>query len=63
MPEALVELLQQDEVTNKLFQQLTMGRKRYIIHAVSRYRNVDKLISTALSLILQPATARGKKKG
>jgi len=63
MPEALAELLQQDEVAHKLFEQLTMGRKRYIIHAVSRYRNVDKLISTALSLIHQPATARGKKKG
>lgn len=63
IPEALAELLAQDEATNHAFQQLTPGRKRTIIHSVGRYRNIDKLISTALALIHQPTKAQSRKKG
>ncbi len=51
MPEVLTALLEQDEELKKKFDQFTMGKKRSVIHAMTRIKDIDKQISTALKVI------------
>lgn len=51
MPEELDALLEQDEEGAQLFEDLTPGQKRYIIHYVSQVKSSQKKIDRAILLI------------
>lgn len=51
MPEELEALLEQDDEGRKRFEQLTPGKKRYIIHYVSQVKNSQLKIDRAILLI------------
>lgn len=51
IPEVLTALLDQDEDLKKKYDQFTMGKKRSVIHAMTRLKDMDKQISMALKII------------
>ncbi|TDO23644.1 YdeI/OmpD-associated family protein [Sediminibacterium goheungense] len=51
IPEVLTALLDQDEDLKKKYDQFTMGKKRSVIHAITRLKDMDKQISMALKII------------
>ncbi|MEM6642390.1 MAG: YdeI/OmpD-associated family protein [Bacteroidota bacterium] len=51
MPEVLQVLLDQDELLKNKFQKLTMGKKRNVIHTISKIKDVDKQVKRAIELI------------
>jgi len=51
IPEVLTALLEQDEALKAKFDQFTAGKKRSVVHAVSRIKDIDKQISTAVKAI------------
>ncbi|WP_226391249.1 YdeI/OmpD-associated family protein [Penaeicola halotolerans] len=61
MPEVLEAVLAQDEVLHARFESMTDGRKRSIIFAVSKLKDIDKQISRARELILYYERHRGKR--
>jgi Bacteriocin-protection, YdeI or OmpD-Associated len=61
MPEALEALLEQEPFLKKTFETLTDGKKRSVMVAVSKIKNVDKQIQTAMDLLNNPSGI-GKKK-
>lgn len=55
VPEVLEALLVQDEAANELYQQLTDGKKRNLIHSLNKLKDIDKQVLTALAFLNQPA--------
>lgn len=51
VPEVLQVLLDQDAVLNRKYDQLTMGKKRNVIHTINRIKDIDKQVQQAISLI------------
>ena len=60
MPEEFAEVLETDEVGAGFFEQLTAGKKRSLIYAVSMVKNSDGRITKAL-IILDHLIANGGK--
>lgn len=54
IPEVLNVLLSQDEELNRLFEELSDGKKRGIIHQIIRIKDIDKQIHRAIALIKDP---------
>lgn len=51
VPEVLATLLEQDPALNIKFDKLSLGKKRNIIHQVSRVKNLDGQVAKSLELI------------
>lgn len=62
MPDSLLALLEQDEAFKALFDELSMGKKRFVIHAISRIKDLDKQVATAIKMIPDPSSLRPPKK-
>jgi hypothetical protein len=60
MPEVLEALLEQDEPLKALFEALSMGKKRHVIHTISRIRDLDKQVSQAMKIIHEHGQTRRK---
>lgn len=58
MPEVLLALLEQDEALNDTFTRFTAGKKRFVIHAVTRIKDIDKQVSTAIKMIRDGASIK-----
>jgi hypothetical protein len=61
MPEVLTAMLAQDDTLNDLFQRLTDGKKRGIIHQLNRIKDIDKQIQQIGTLIRNGGVPRAKK--
>ncbi len=61
MPEVLEVLLEQDEELKSKFEKLSMGKKRNVIHTVSRIKDIDKQITAAIKIINENSLPRRKK--
>jgi hypothetical protein len=51
IPEVLMALLEQDKELKRKYDQFTMGKKRSLIHAMIRLKDIDKQINTAVKFI------------
>ncbi len=60
MPEILEVLLEQDDQAKRIFEALTLGKKRNIIHTMSRIKDVDKKVQTAIQLLYDPPVRRNR---
>jgi hypothetical protein len=63
MPEVIAALLEQDEVLHQKFSALTDGKKRSVIFAIHRIKNIDIQIATATKLILNGGIMKKKVAG
>lgn len=61
MPEVLTVLLEQDEQINALYQKLSLGKKRHVIHSIKNLKDIDKQINNAISIIQIHAESKRKK--
>lgn len=61
MPETLEVLLEQDPELSKLFEKFTPGKKRSVIHEISRIKDIDRQIARSIDLIKNPRPQRRKK--
>lgn len=61
MPEVLEALLEQDEDLKATFEKLSMGKKRHVIHTISRIKDIDKQIGNAVKIIQEHTLPRRKK--
>lgn len=61
MPEVLEAVLEQDETIKAAFQKLTLGKKRSVIFALGKIKDIDKQIINAPKLIVAVAKPRTKK--
>lgn len=61
MPEVLEALLEQDESLKASFDNLSMGKKRHVIHTISRIKDIDKQINNAIKIINEHLLPRRKK--
>ncbi|MEM9917913.1 MAG: DUF1905 domain-containing protein [Bacteroidota bacterium] len=60
IPEVLEVLLDQDENAKELFNQLTDGKKRGLIHTINRIKNIDKKVNTVLEFLNNPPVRKKK---
>jgi hypothetical protein len=51
MPEVLEAVIEQDEQLKAIFESLTLGKKRNIIHQIIRIKDIDKQIQKSINLI------------
>ncbi len=58
IPEVLTALLEQDSDAKALFDQLTDGKKRSLIHTINRIKDIDKQVETALKFLNQGGLPR-----
>jgi Domain of unknown function (DUF1905) len=61
VPEVLEALLEQDDAIRSVYNKLSMGKKRHVIHTVSRIKDIDKQVSAALKLISTHVKPRQKR--
>jgi Domain of unknown function (DUF1905)/Bacteriocin-protection, YdeI or OmpD-Associated len=61
MPEVLEALLEQDEELKSRYEKLSMGKKRHVIHTISRIKDIDKQISGATKVINEHLLPKRKK--
>ena len=61
VPEVLEILLEQNPDVKEKFRQLTVGKKRNLIHQVIKIKDLDRQVAKALALIMQPGKPRPKK--
>lgn len=61
MPEVLEVVIEQDEHLKTIFESLTPGKKRNIIHQISRIKDIDKQIQKSTKLIQESLQPRPKK--
>lgn len=60
MPEVLTVLLEQDEEINALYQKLSLGKKRHVIHSIKNLKDMDKQINNAINIIQIQAESKRK---
>jgi hypothetical protein len=51
MPEELIAVLEQDEIGNQIWQKLTAGYQRSLIHYINSTKNIDLRIKRAIYLV------------
>lgn len=61
MPEILEVVIEQDEHLKAIFESLTLGKKRNIIHQINRIKDIDKQIQKSILLIQESTQPRPKK--
>ncbi len=61
MPEVLEAILEQDETVKANFESLTLGKKRSVIFALNKIKDIDKQILNAPKLIVAVTKPRTKK--
>lgn len=61
MPEVLDAVLGQDPVLKALFERLTLGKKRNVIHSINKIKDVDKQIQKAIKVIHESVLPRPKR--
>jgi hypothetical protein len=61
MPEVLQAVLEQEEGLKDIFEQLTLGKKRNIIHQLIKIKDIDKQISKVSTLIVDGTKPRVKR--
>ena len=61
MPEVLEVVLEQYEDLKAVFESLTLGKKRNVIHSISRIKDIDKQIQKTISIINESTKPRIKK--
>jgi hypothetical protein len=61
MPEVLEVVIEQEEHLKKIFEGLTPGKKRNIIHQISRIKDIDKQIQKGIKLIQESLQPRPRK--
>lgn len=61
VPEVLEVLLAQDAALKATYDQLSMGKKRHVIHTIARIKDLDKQISNAVAMIQVHAAPRRRK--
>ncbi len=62
IPEALQELLAQDEAAKTVFDKLTDGKKRSLIYSTQRIKNIDKQIQNSLDFLEEEDRKMRQKK-
>lgn len=61
MPEVLEAVLEQDETVRKIFESLTAGKKRNIIHQINKIKDIDKQVQQSIKLINDSTKPRQKR--
>lgn len=61
MPEILNVIIEQDKHLRAIFESLTLGKKRNIIHQIIKIKDVDKQIQKSIKLINESTQPRPKK--
>lgn len=61
IPKTLEALLEQDEQLKILFNKMTNGKKRSIIHAISKIKDIDKQIQKSIDVITNGINTRARK--
>jgi hypothetical protein len=61
MPEVLEAVIEQDEHLKIIFDSLTLGKKRNIIHQIIKIKDIDKQIQKCIKLIKESIQPRPKK--
>ena len=61
MPEILDAIIEQDEQLKDIFDSLTLGKKRNIIHQIIKIKDIDKQIQKSIKLINESTQPRPKK--
>jgi len=61
MPEILDVLIEQDKELKAIFDNLTLGKKRNIIHQIIKIKDIDKQIQKSIKLIKESTLPRPKK--
>lgn len=61
MPEILEAILEQDEIIKSIFESLTPGKKRNIIHQINKIKDIDKQVQKTIKLIKELTKPRPKK--
>ncbi len=60
LPEVLTALLEQDESLKQKFDNLTSGKKRSLVHAISRIKDLDKQVAKTTELLQNGVKLRNK---
>ncbi|MGD1893613.1 MAG: YdeI/OmpD-associated family protein [Cyclobacteriaceae bacterium] len=58
MPEVLEALLEQDDTLKAIFEKLSMGKKRHVIHSINKIKDIDKQINAAIRVIHEQTKPR-----
>lgn len=61
MPEVLEVILAQEEGLKAIFDSLTLGKKRNVIHSVNKIKDLDKQIQRTIQLIYESTKPRPTK--
>ena len=61
MPEVLEVILEQDEALKLIFESLTLGKKRNVIHQMIKIKDIDKQVDKTIKLINDSTKPRPKR--
>ncbi len=61
MPEVLEAVLEQDESVKAIFESLTLGKKRNVIHQINKIKDIDKQVQKTIKLINDSTKPRPKR--
>ena len=61
MPEVLEAVLEQDETLKVAFESLTLGKKRNVIHQITKIKDIDKQVQKTVKLINDSTKPRPKR--
>lgn len=61
MPEVLEVILEQDEITKSIFENLTLGKKRNVIHQINKIKDIEKQVQMTIKLINDSTKPRPKR--
>ena len=61
MPEVLETVLEQDETLKIIFEGLTFGKKRNVIHQINKIKDIDKQVQKTIKLINDSTKPRPKR--
>jgi len=61
IPKILEVIIEQDEHLKGVFESLTLGKKRSIIHQIIKIKDIDKQIQKSIKLIKESTLPRTKK--
>lgn len=61
IPEVLKVILEQDENKKLIFESLTLGKKRNVIHQINKIKDIDKQVQKTIKLIDETTKPRSKR--
>lgn len=61
IPEVLEAILEQDENKKLIFESLTLGKKRNVIHQINKIKDIDKQVQKTIKLIDETTKPRSKR--